>query len=223
MLAVPFDGIQDHRCTSQALINQGHFVINRMPAPMLVPGIPPPAYANTQFVAKLNVNTPRNMATLTAASTIGYCNWVSTAPPYKKCGMAKALMYTCFTDDIITENGGFKPLTDKKWKDEKKKQQVAEVCLTMIYLQCRPIDDDGQPLSNPGVCILYLKTAVKARFEMMFTGKLGFTGRVYTAMKTADAVSEFGTGAAAFIEKYGDTWFFCHCDPSKQPQCLNIK
>jgi hypothetical protein len=200
-----FDASKNPRCENKAIIYQKYFFVNRITPPR------PSTWHDITFVAKLKDTDLTNMATLEASSK-GYCNWVSTILRYRMCGLSKALMKVCFTDDKITANGGFKLLTDNKWKDNNKKIKVNEVCKTMIFLQCKPDDTDDQ-----GTCIGYIKSAFESKFDMLFTEKKDEEN--YKAIKLEDAIVEFAIGPQAFITKYGDTWFFCDCKPSKKSEC----
>ena len=192
-------------CTNKAIKYQKQFIVNRITPKS------PNAWHDTTFVAKLKATDETNMATL-EAHTKGYCNWVATIHRYQRCGLSKALMKVCFTDDKITANGGFDPLTDSKWKDNSNKMKVKGACRTMIYLQCRADELEA--------CNGYLKTAFEEKFELLFTEKKDDDS--YSALKLDNAIAGFADGPREFLTNYGDTWFLCDCEQSKKSECYDL-
>ena len=192
-------------CTNKALKFQKSFIVNR------IKPTNPSAWHDTTFVAKLKAADETNMATL-EASTKGYCNCVATIFRYQQCGLSKALMKVCFTDNRIICHGGFNPLTDSKWKDESIKTQVKGVCRIMIYLQCKA--------DELKACNGYLKAALEEKFDMLFTERKDDDR--YSALKIVNAIDEFAAGPQAFLTKYGFTWFLCHCEESKKSECFGL-
>lgn len=103
---IQFDQSRAETCENKGLVKQGYFWIVRQ-------------YKGDKewsFYARLQeIWTPetQNIAHLIAKEG-GSCKDIETNKGSRRCGLAKSLSKMCFTDDMITRNGGYTPT---QWAD----------------------------------------------------------------------------------------------------------
>ena len=143
-----------------------------------------------------------NYLSLLKAGKGGQCESVATLEEFRRCGFATQLMLLCFQDRDITANGGVDISTDEQFeKNPVQKQQAIDECQTIVTLTMG---------GNIAAGISYIKAAIQAKYQKMFTVTAGETNM--GSMKTDDAVKEFKQlGSDKFVFKYGMNWFFCKC------------
>ena len=206
---VQFDASKETSCLNTQLANQGYFWVERTPST----ADPKKEYV---FTARLQEGMGEDLSTLVAKKG-GICNDVRTDPDSRQCGLAKSLMETCYTDDIITKNGGYLRSDAWAWGDVSLAKEVHKKCKTLIFVNCRPYPLNKTPNK---VCKGYIDAARDTQFELMYTQYFNGIAFEYKIMKVTDALAIFDKDADDFIKNKGNEWFFCMC---KEKSCRILR
>ena len=169
------------------------------------------------FKAVLNEGDQNKLSELKAEHG-GICNNVKTEKGSENCGLATAIMVSCFEDKDITEIGDFD--FDKQFESHPQYQKEAEEnCAKMVMVACRP---DPSTTTTIEACIAYLNAAFKASYEMMFMIKDVTTSESMDVKKVTAARRDFKRDQKVFVEQHGVDWLFCKCKKEKITKCLDM-
>ena len=136
----------------------------------------------------------------------GECDDVSTKPAASRCGFATYLMTLCMLDADVTRNGGVDVDKDELFKlDKKATKDAKEHCNNIVYVHAAPLEVKA--------AIYILNAGVKAGYNKLFANVDKDQHRPdFDVMDTTEAVKEFldgPQGAATFMVKHGENWYFC--------------
>ena len=177
-------------CPNHHLKIQGYFWIQRVPM-----------RRGYLFRAALVQTEQHNFLSLLGA-THGKCNLVSTEKASRRCGLATAMMFTCFLDEDVTRNGGINPNTNQAFKDHPDMQKIArDSCNIIVYTQCMP-----DPTTPVDVCGGYLKGALKAAYYKIFL--VNHLDRM-KVLQLEYALNKFKANPEGFIADDGRNWYLC--------------
>ena len=166
-----------------------------------------------KFTASMDLEEDDGMSTI-VARTGGICDNVKTAEGYRRCGLAKYLVATCFQDESILEKGGrgVDIKENSHWNKEPKRLDAYNYCKSVTYLQCKPYA--GTPTR---ACVSYIRAGKLAEFEILFTKDDWNPMNAFLIDKQLEG--KFVENAYKFIEDFGDYWYFCKCKSELKKEC----
>ena len=140
----------------------------------------------------------------------GECHFVQTDGRFRNCGMARALMEKCLSDEDVIKDGGLDPLTykfnrytkeDKEycvWNDLDFTKRARESCTTIISMFCYPgFYQAGEFFPTPYVpgrdpamaCKLLIDAAISKGYQiMMLSGEQGIPNETYEVIETKEVL-----------------------------------
>ena len=175
-----------------------------------------------RFVASLQWMKKPLLSTVNAYH--GECYHVNSAESSKECGITKAVLKKCFSDEDVTKGGGLNPKTfninryEVNWKEKEGyaawenkdfSRRAREACETIIYMPCEPgkfragqfIKDDivwsksKYQLETMTQCKVLIEAANSAGYQLMIVESNWFAvPRVQKAFVVFDTKGAIGDG-----------------------------